>query len=224
MSDNSFQNPEEMIKPDDTNPNKRMPVALCLDTSGSMSRGNAIDALNIAVCRFFTELKQDERTQDSVETVAIEFGGSVNVVSPFDLVTDAVVPTLHAKGNTPMGEAIIKSLELLSARKTEYQTSGITYSQPILVLMTDGEPTDPDTVIKAESRIHELTSNKSLTVIPICFSEKSNIRKMKEITGEDPIIFTDTTEFTEFFLWLSSSCSVGAEITAEAFKKVQERY
>ena len=217
MSENSFQNPEEMAEIEGEIPTKRLPVALCLDTSGSMSTGGAIDELNKAVATFFTELKNDPQTEDSVETVVIKFGGDVSVVSPFDLVCNAQIPTFRADGGTPMGEALTKSIDLLLDRKEGYKSSGLRYSQPILVVMTDGEPTD--SCEKPTKMIQELTSNKSLTVIPICFGEGSNLKKMKEITGSSPILFTETTEFIEFFKWLSSSCSAGTAMTPEQFKK-----
>ena len=193
---------------DHENPYKRLPIALCLDTSGSMHQD--IADLNVAIQAFFTELKGHERAKNSVETVVVQFGNGtddgVDVVSPFTEVEHAGVPTLSAGGSTPMGAAIERCLALLEERKQGYKDSSIDYYQPILVLMTDGGPTD--SVDIAAGLLREQVSNNRLTVIPVAFGYDADRQTIENITGTKPITFTESIVFLEFFNWLSSSAAV----------------
>src|SRR6185436_17713028 len=51
-------------------------------------------------------------------------------------------PRLSADGDTPLGAAIEKAVELIGARKAAYKQHGISYYRPWVFLLTDGEPTD----------------------------------------------------------------------------------
>jgi uncharacterized protein YegL len=51
-------------------------------------------------------------------------------------------PVLDAKGDTPMGEAMRKALDLVSGRKEIYKQAGLDYFRPWIFLITDGSPTD----------------------------------------------------------------------------------
>ena len=117
------------------NPEPRCPVALLLDTSGSM-QGEPIAQLNEGLRAFDQALKEDQLAALRVEVAMVTFGGGVRAIDvrsgtpqpiPFDAHQAFVTvdgfrpPTLTAGGPTPMGEAVRRSLTLLRERKDIYK-------------------------------------------------------------------------------------------------------
>ena len=213
---------QEGLGTDPDNTSKRIPVVLCLDTSGSMS-GNIGD-LNQAIQQFYDESKNDENAKNSVEVAAIQFGNGrnngVDIVSDFMEVEHASIPTLRSGGVTPMGSGVQQSLALLDARKEWYRQEGVDYYQPILVLMTDGEATDA--MESAANDVKVLTDSGKLTVIPLAFGDDANLSKLTSIAGgKQPIYIDKGFRFLEFFKWLSMSfSSISQNVTEEEFDNI----
>ena len=65
------------------NPTPRVPVLLCLDTSGSMM-GAPIHELNLGVQQYMAEMKSDDLTRCSAETAVVSFDDSADCVADFD--------------------------------------------------------------------------------------------------------------------------------------------
>ena len=195
---------------------KRVPVALCLDTSGSMS--NDIDELNRAVQVFYTECQNDERAKKSVEVTTIEFGcHGVQIASPFNEVEFAQVPTFTSGNGTPMGAGVTLALDELERRKAWYQSEGIDYYQPILVIMTDGQSGDDTTA--ASQRASKLSKDGRLTVVPLAFGHGADIKTLESF-GQKHLKINDQFNFLEFFRWLSASAvaqSAGEDIDLSDF-------
>ena len=126
------------------NPEPRCPVALLLDTSGSM-QDEPIAQLNEGLRAFDQALKEDQLAALRVEVAIVTFGGGVRAIDvrsdtpqpiPFDAHQAFVTvdgfrpPTLTAGGPTPMGEAVRRSLTLLRERKDIYKQNGLDYFRP----------------------------------------------------------------------------------------------
>jgi hypothetical protein len=121
------------------NPTPRVPVLLCLDTSGSMM-GAPIHELNLGVQQYMAEMKSDDLTRCSAETAVVSFDDSADCVADFDTADRLQVPEMEAGGMTCMGEGLSLGLYLLEKRKAQYKATGVDYYQPILVVMSDGHP------------------------------------------------------------------------------------
>ena len=124
-----------------SNPTARVPVCLCLDTSGSMI-GAPIAELNAGVAMFFQAIQEDEVAKYAAEIAIVTFGEHARKIFDSGSITRQQVPILQADGGTPLGGGVNLALDLLEARKKEYSQAGIDYYQPWLVVMTDGQPTD----------------------------------------------------------------------------------
>ena len=160
------------------NPTPRVPVCLCLDTSGSMGvleEGNfketgetifedgrewrlvdsveggktRIDELQKGVQLFFDAINADEVAKYSAEIAIITFSDKAECIRDFGSLDDNdKVPQLKAEGNTAMGEAVAMALDHLNARKQKYKDTGVDYYQPWLVIMSDGQPNGDDGIYK----------------------------------------------------------------------------
>lgn len=194
-----------------TNPTTRLPVCLCLDTSGSMS-GDPISELNKGVKYFFDAIKDDEVARYSVELSIVAFDTNAVKILDFTSIDRQNAPTLIASGVTAMGQGVELALNLLEERKSEYSSKGIDYYQPWLVLMTGGSPTD--NISNAVIRVQALASNKKLTVFAVAIGNNANKNVLSQFsTMKDNMILkvTSAEYFREFFEWLSQSAAIASQ-------------
>jgi len=181
------------------NPEPRCACLLLLDTSGSMS-GTPISELNAGLKTLAEELRADSLATKRVEVGIVTFG-PVRIESEFVSAANFVPPELTASGDTPMGAAITKGLELLEERKKTYKDNGLLYYRPWIFLITDGGPTDAWTV--AASAVHEGEGAKKFSFFAVGV-QNADMATLKKIAVRDPLRLQGLA-FRELFAWLSSS-------------------
>lgn len=194
-----------------TNPTTRLPVCLCLDTSGSMI-DEPISELNKGIKFFFDAIQGDEVAKYSVELSIVAFDTNAVKLLDFANIDRQTVPILTANGLTAMGQGVELALNLLEERKREYSSKGVDYYQPWLVLMTDGEPTD--NISNAVSRVQTLAGNRKLTVFSVAIGDNANKKILSQFsTLKDNMILkvTSAEYFKEFFEWLSQSALIASQ-------------
>jgi uncharacterized protein YegL len=207
---------EELV----SNPTARVPVCLCLDTSGSMS-GDPIAELNAGVKLFFQTIDDDDIAKYAADIAIVTFDSLPNLVADFGAVTGQAPPTLSASGSTAMGAGVSLALDLLEARKNEYAQAGIDYYQPWLVLMTDGAPSD--TIDTATQKTAMLTEQKKLTLFPIGIGEDADLAVLARFSPKRTPLRLQGLNFKAFFEWLSKSVSrVSQSIPGDAVPLDQE--
>lgn len=196
------------------NPTARVPVLLCLDTSGSMS-GQPIRELAEGVELFYREVTEDELACHSVEIAIVTFGGTVQTHADFGPVQQRPDLSFTASGATPMGRAVLEGLRRLEERKSDYKSHGVDYYQPWLVLMTDGAPTDD--ITEAASRCSALVEARQLTVFPIGIGPQANLETLARFSPRRTPLRLQGLEFRKFFEWLSKSVQrVSASIPGQS--------
>ena len=210
MKDNLLLRLEDLVN----NPTARVPVCLCLDTSGSME-GQPIEELNEGVHLFYEAIKEDETALYSAEISIVTFGGNAECIKDFSsLEIQPEAPKLSAYGMTPLGEAVNMALDLLEKRKEEYKDKGVDYYQPWLVLMTDGEPNgDAEELSKAINRTANLVNQKKLTVFPIGIGKGADMEVLAKFSPKRSPLKLQGLKFKEFFAWLSKSVSKTSQST-----------
>jgi uncharacterized protein YegL/DNA-directed RNA polymerase subunit M/transcription elongation factor TFIIS len=197
------------------NPEPRCPVLLLVDTSSSMSEGK-IQEFNQGLSVFQKEISEDAKASRRAEIAIVTFGGIVNLSQDFVTVDDFHPFPLSVSGNTPMGQGIEYSLNLIEKRKQTYLDNGIDFYCPWLFLITNGTPTD--SWDSAAQKIHEAEKRHELTFFSVGM-EDTNMDTLKQLSTEHPPVLLKDINFTKMFCWLSnsvssiSSSSVGGEFT-----------
>ncbi|MDJ0515654.1 MAG: VWA domain-containing protein [Trichodesmium sp. MO_231.B1] len=186
------------------NPEPRCPCVLLLDTSASMT-GTPIQALNDGLETFRDNLITDDLAKKRVEVAIISFDNQVKIVQEFITADQFENPVLTAQGQTYMGTAIHKALDMIAARKSEYRNNGISYYRPWVFLITDGEPQgESEKVVKeAGDRIQQEEDNKHVAFFAVGV-EGANMDKLGEIVQRTPLKLRGL-DFREMFIWLSAS-------------------
>lgn len=236
MGDNLLLRVEDLVN----NPTPRVPICLCLDTSGSMgavegdcvSTGRTvyedgktwnivtggtsrIDELQKGVELFYQAIRDDEVAVYSAEICIVAFNNNASMVMDFATVDrQEEIPLLKAKGDTAMGEGVNLALDLLERRKNEYKEKGVDYYQPWLVLMTDGEPNgNPAELARAIDRTSIMVNDKKLSVFPIGIGDEADMKTLSSFSPKRPALRLQGLKFKEFFEWLSQSVSRTSQST-----------
>lgn len=199
-------------------------TVLVLDTSGSMN-GTKISALNEGIHLFRDETSRDDLARKRVDLAVITFGGDVRVIQDFANIEEFEPPSLSADGATPMGEAILRAMDMVEQRKQQYKSQGVDYFRPWIFLVTDGEPTDMQpgdpTWEQVRKRVHEGEAGKNFLFFAVA-AEPANTEVLNAIAPPSrPPIKLKGTRFKEMFHWLSksqatvSASQVGEQVALE---------
>jgi uncharacterized protein YegL len=115
-------------------------------------------------------------------------------------------PVLEARGNTPLGEAVQRSLALLRDRKEIYKQNGLDYFRPWMFVITDGKPTDRGWEAAADQiKLEEMRRGVIFYGVGV---EKADLRVLSRFTDARPPLKLKGLAFGDLFMWLSKSLSV----------------
>ena len=196
----------------------KLPVCLVLDISGSMSdtldgkRGSfsKIDQLNYNIDKLFDTIINDNNAKMMSDICLIGCGGEKpKIICGYSNVENVHFKHQTASGRTPLGASVDMALEMLRKRRQYYRDNGIEHFKPILMIMSDGLPTEPEYIYEsAAKRCSEMVEKEGLKVLPIAIGDMAALDildlfspkvKAKAITNMDV--------FKQLFEMLSTSIS-----------------
>ena len=184
-----------------------------LDVSGSMNRQDAIGKLNEGMIRFKEYMQNDSKISNVVDVAVVTFGQTVSVIQDFIPVSELNLPVLKANGQTPLGEALKKGIELIDRRKEVYKATGTPYFRPWLFCLTDGIPTDD--WHDAASKLKQIEDAKGVLAWCVCIENDTNFKKddIKQIFNPKRIGKLENLDFNGLFEFVSNSLTAVSQST-----------
>jgi uncharacterized protein YegL len=196
---------------DESLQDRRLPVYLVLDTSGSMA-GEPIEAVRSGVKYLLSELKGDPHAVESVWLSVITFDSDARQVVPLTELMQFQEPQLEASGSTALGEAlrVLQGAFDREVRKGTVDRKGDW--KPLVFLMTDGEPTDA-----WEDAADELKRRRPGNIIACGAGSGVRVETLKRIS-EIVVVLNNyqPDTFKSFFKWMTASISTtSVKVSAE---------
>lgn len=185
------------------NSDERAPLLLVLDCSGSME-GEPIAKLQEGLQALDDAMRNDPVTATRGRVLTILYGGNDEVtVGDWQDALDWSPPTLSANGRTPMGAAVATALKAIEEQKEELRAAGVTYKRPIMLLMSDGVPTDDDWEAVAES-CRNAEQAKKVNVMAVAVGPDADKAVLDQFSTKGAVRLGGL-KFKELFVWLSRS-------------------
>ena len=197
---------------------ERRYLQLILDMSGSVSPYVKIIENGVKV--LVEGLREDPLSESSIDIGITTFGSEVEMVAPTSI-TEFHMPSFQTRGATAMFEALEASFETVEQTKRHYRDKGMSYRRPIVVLMTDGYPTDvPIQDHKFQDligRIQEGQAQKKWMFLPLAIDHSCmNAVDQLSTNGAKEL---DPNAILAFMKWLSNSINTASNQASDPLAK-----
>jgi len=202
---------------------RRLPVYILLDSSGSMA-GEPIIAMETGLQTLLGDLTNDPQAMDTVWLSVITFDSTAEQIVPLMDINEFQAPHLTASGSTALGEAFELLTEQIDeeVRKTTDAQKGDW--KPIVFVFTDGEPNDG-----WEEAVDEFRDRGLATVVACGAGSEVKEDALRHV-GDKVVLLKDTHLGTlgKFMDWVTqcitaTSKSVGTRArSGEVFAETPE--
>ena len=193
---------------------RRLLTYICIDTSGSM-HGEPIEAVNAGLQALLASLRQNPYALESVHLSITTFDSVIQDILPLTPLEQVTLPQIVCpeSGGTFLGRALEHLAEAVQRDRIVGNAQQKGDWRPILIVLTDGKPTD----LLAYREILPVIKNLGFGNIVACAAgPNADASHLKQLT--DTVVSLDTMDaasFAKFFQWVSaavanSSVSVGA--------------
>lgn len=190
------------------------PLIVIVDTSDSMNFPEddpPIKKVNQGLAYLCRHLMEDLLTRHAVWICVIAVGGGcARVVNDFEAIREWVPPVLKADGMTPMGDGIRLALNQFRELRKRLGSYGITMTQGIMVVMTDGCPTDEtDEIIRELHKEARAGTRGHLSIWGFGTPPNADMSFLRSlVTDPDKAVMLEgTREYRQLFAWIGNSVS-----------------
>lgn len=194
---------------------RRLPIYLLLDTSGSME-GEAIEAVKNGLDEFQDKICEDPRAEDTVFVGVIEFGGdSARYTSPLESIGSFERPELRPEGLTPMGKAfelLAETIKKEVKQKSNAEDRGD--YKPIVFVYTDGHPNDGNW----ESKLKNFDKANVSAIIGAAAGPDAKVDCFKYVCDSEHIFRLENATDLKQFLVYASQVAIKSSKTDPAAK------
>jgi uncharacterized protein YegL len=185
---------------------RRLLTYLCIDTSGSMN-GEPIVAVNAGLQALLTSLRSNPYALDSVHLSITTFDSEIKLVLPITPIADVKLPeiTCPKSGATLLGAALEHICVQVQRDIHKSSDSEKGDWRPILVILTDGKPTDSLAYTEVIPRLQSCGFAK---IVACAAGSKADPSQLKRLTEHVVSLDTmDAASFSKFFEWVSATFS-----------------
>ena len=191
---------------------RRLLTYICIDTSGSM-RGEPIEAVNAGLQALLASLRQNPYALESVHLSIITFDSLIKTVLPLTPLEQVVLPeiTCPESGATFLGGVLEHVVEAVRRDRITGTADQKGDWRPILIVLTDGKPTD---LLAYSEVLPEIKKLGFGNIVACAAGPKADPSYLKQLT--DTVVSLDTMDassFAKFFQWVSASVA-GSSISA----------
>jgi len=183
-----------------------LPVIVLADTSGSMSMGGKIEALNTALADMVRAFAEEEEGRAAIHVAIVTFGGTAQVHQALAPASELNLRPLNATGMTPMGGAFDLARELVEGLQS---APGRRPYTPALVLVSDGQPNDAWE--EALSRLLESERAKKAQRFALGIGEDADASVLRRfLANPEGKVYgaADARQIKNFFRWVTMSVTV----------------
>ena len=185
---------------------RRLPVYILVDTSKSM-RGEPIEVVKIALQTFLSCLRCNPYALETVWLSIISYDVNAKVLTPLTELSEAAIPPLsvHQTFSTNLGGALTLLMKRVDreVRRTTSTSKGDWW--PILIVMTDSEPSD---TLFFERAISTVKAYPFARIVACCTGSRAKVGPLRLLTDDIYSLGTmNDVPFSRFWgIWDWVSC------------------
>lgn len=202
------------------------PVLILCDNSGSMKQ--YVDTVNQCLINLIRDLKGNSVLSHKIDLRIVSFNTQYTEILPFTMVDRIDMSRLRkveqADWATFLGTALSKAVEELAEEKAMFKASSAEYTQPNLIVLSDGYPEkeDPAVTAKGIKDVQTKIQDERWNCIPIFIGHDYGSNTLKDISvpdnyGKKTVITFDSnnkrSDIIEAFRFASMSVSAVGEQT-----------